>query len=87
MTQDFSTFADWLKEYHPMGTPTKDDPLGQKPDANDLFVAGVRDIIASEIRRQWQGRASATMEGIPNEVLAMELIARGWIAYKPSQPK
>lgn len=68
--------------------PSATDPLGlnDPPTPQQSFDEALRKVINSEIRSILRGRVSSTCDDIPDAVLAMELIARGWVVYKPSQP-
>lgn len=65
-----------------MPDPTADDPLGQREDPADAGQM-LEKLIDARIDRRWIGRASDQCRGIPDAVLAMELIARGWAVFKP----
>lgn len=67
-----------------MGKPTTDDPLGQRPDATETFQSALQNMVRHEVRAILRGKTGDKFDGIPDALLAMELIARGWVAYKPS---
>lgn len=46
---------------------------------------GLRELIQGEVRFVLRGRTTAFFDDTPDAVLAMELIARGWVAYKPAE--
>lgn len=68
--------------------PSATDPLGlnDPPTPAQAFNEGLRLMINSEIRSILRGRVTHELDNMPDAILAMELIARGWVAYKPSQP-
>lgn len=65
-----------------MARPTAEDPLGQLPDPNS-FDDMMAQLIDKRIDERWRGKTRPTFDGIPTYELAMELIARGWVVYKP----
>lgn len=68
-----------------MGQPTASDPLGQIPDATETFQSALQNMVRHEVTAILRGKTGDKFDGIPDQVIAMELIARGWVAYKPSE--
>ena len=68
-----------------MARLTTDDPLGQRPDGNDTFAASMMDMIDRRIEVVTRGRAFQEFSKVTDIRLAAELIARGWVVYKPRE--
>lgn len=66
--------------------PTANDPMGQKPAPVDYLNEAVRMMLQQEIEQTLRGRTGDVFNGLMDQHIAMELIARGWVAYKPSEP-
>lgn len=64
--------------------PTAGDPLAQAQTVDDLLSVSVQGLIERQLRNTLRGRTSTTFSGLADQDLAMELISRGWVAYKPS---
>lgn len=64
--------------------PTANDPMGQKAAPVDYLNEAVRMMLQQEIEQMLRGRTGDVFSGLPDQIIAMELIARGWVAYKPS---
>ena len=64
--------------------PTAGDPLAQAKTVDDLLSIGVQGIVERHVRNTLRGRTSTTFNGLADQDLAMELISRGWVAYRPS---
>ncbi len=69
-----------------MGTPAKDDPLGQRPDPAD-FGDMLNQIVDKRIEQAWRWRHDTKLVSVPDMVLVSELLARGWAVFKPSPNK
>ena len=65
-----------------MSGPTPQDPLGLSPLEQQL-----RDLVDSRIRLAWRTNSGGDFSGVPDAMLCMELIARGWVVYKPHHPE
>lgn len=66
-----------------VSVPTPQDPLGL---ADPLEVA-LRNLVDERIARAWAGRTKQDFANTPDMLLCMELIARGWVVYKPHHPE
>lgn len=62
--------------------PTRDDPLGQRPDPTDFFAA-ITKVVDERIGMHLQGRSSQQFDGVADLALVHELIARGWAVFRP----
>jgi hypothetical protein len=67
-----------------MGKPTANDPLGQRLDPSDLGDM-LNAAVDQRIAHAWRGRAVADLSGFPDGALVLELVARGWVVYRPSR--
>lgn len=65
-----------------MSGPTRDNPLGPSP-----FEAQITELIDSRIRFAWRTSNGGDLAGVPDASMCMELIARGWVVYKPHHPE
>ena len=68
-----------------MARPTTSDPLGQRPDGDDTFASSMMDMIDRRIEVVTRGRAFQNFSNVADVQLATELIARGWVVYKPRE--
>lgn len=68
-----------------MGKPSPGDPLGLNPDATETFQSALQNMVRHEVQVVMRGRTGEKFDGMPDQLLAMELISRGWVAYKPAQ--
>lgn len=68
-----------------VGQPTASDPLGQRPAPVDTFQFALQNMVRHAVEDVMRGKTGERFDGTPDQVLAMELIARGWVAYKPRE--
>lgn len=66
-----------------MAQPSAQDPLGIAPGPIDHLQIALRDMVSEEVRQILRGRTGHGFDGMADAQLAMELIARGWVCYKP----
>lgn len=68
-----------------MSQPSKDDPLGMKPDPTS-FTEMVDALINAKVEDAVRWRTSTTgqdLRGITDMQLVQELLARGWAVFRP----
>jgi len=70
----------------PADMPSPVDPMGTN-GSGSMFQESLRQMIQQAVAFEMRGRTSAGLDGIASQHLALELIARGWIAYLPKEPK
>ncbi len=46
----------------------------------------LRKLVDERINNAWRGRTASTFDNVPDAVLCMELLSRGWVVHKPAQP-
>lgn len=63
-----------------MGQPTPNDPLGLRPTS---FEDALLRTIDERVALAWRARTVQSFDNTPDAVLAMELLSRGWVVYKP----
>jgi len=70
----------------PADMPSPVDPMATN-GSGSMFQESLRQMIQQAVAFEMRGRTSSGLDGIPSQLLALELIARGWIAYLPKEPK
>lgn len=65
-----------------MSRPTKDDPLGMRPDPAS-FTEMLESVVDARIELRLRGAAMSKFDGFSDIDLALELIARGWAVFLP----
>lgn len=68
----------------PKDSASAADPLSKDGPASQ-FESGLREMIHQEVSFVLRGRIGTQFDGFADQLIAMELIARGWIAYKPAE--
>lgn len=68
-----------------MGNPSPGDPLGQR-DPEDNFSRGLEKMIDDRIKFVTRPRTINRFHDVTEAELALELIARGWVVYRPREP-
>lgn len=68
----------------PKDQPTASDPLATM-GVGQMFTESMRQMVQQAVRYELRGVTSDKFDGVPEAFIAMELIARGWVAYKPSE--
>lgn len=66
-----------------MGTPSRDDPLGQRPDPGS-FADALTTVVDERIKMHLRGRTSRSFDGTRDMDLVQELLARGWAVFRPN---
>ena len=69
-----------------MSAPTRDDPLGLRPDPAD-FGDMLNGVVDARIEMRLRGRTNDRFSGIPDMQLVQELMARGWAVFYPAANK
>lgn len=70
-----------MSQMTPPMPPSPSNPLGSLL-ATPLEIA-LRKLVDERIEDAWRGRNAPDFNGTPDALLCMELIARGWVVYKP----
>lgn len=65
-----------------MSRPTKDDPLGMRPDPTSITEM-LESVVDARIELRLRGAAMSKFDGFSDIDLALELIARGWAVFLP----
>lgn len=63
--------------------PSMKDPLGQLPDPSS-FGAMMEAMVDARIAMHNRFRTQAKFDGVTNQELILELVARGYAVFKPS---
>ena len=66
-----------------MGKPSAADPLGQEPDPTSVAEMFEK-VIDARIEMRLVGCTRGRFDGVPDQHLVLELIARGWAVFRPS---
>lgn len=69
-----------------MAEPTRDDPLGQRPDPTSMSEM-LEAVVDARIERRIRGRSRDRFQGVADADLVLELLARGWAVYLPTGNK
>lgn len=64
---------------HPQ--PSGDDPLGQHTKG---FAEQLADLVDARVDYALRGRTRERYNGVPDQELVLELLARGWSVFRPS---
>ena len=65
-----------------MAQPTKDDPLGLRPEPTSIFEQ-MEQVVDRRIEWRLQGQTSHGFDGVPDMHLVHELLAQGWAVFRP----
>lgn len=67
--------------------PSPNDPLGinDPPTPQEAFTINLDRMIEERIHVIMRGRTTTNFNNMPDHMLCLELMARGWVCYKPRE--